>query len=61
MVDSKEGLTASDYEVANILRKTEPVLLVVNKVDQIGDPPPEVFEFYNLGIGEPIPFRPYTV
>jgi GTP-binding protein len=55
MVDSKEGLTASDYEVANILRKTEkPVLLVVNKVDQIGDPPPEVFEFYNLGIGEPI-------
>lgn len=55
MVDSKEGLTSSDYEVANMLRKTEkPVLLVVNKVDQIGEPPPEVFEFYNLGIGEPI-------
>ena len=30
------------------------MLLVVNKVDQIGEPPPEVFEFYNLGIGEPI-------
>lgn len=55
MVDGKEGLTASDFEVANILRKTEKaVILVVNKIDQFGETPPEVFEFYNLGIGNPI-------
>jgi GTP-binding protein len=53
MVDSKEGLAAQDYDVADILRKTQkPVILVVNKVDQIGKPPPDVFEFYNLGIGD---------
>ncbi|NSW89788.1 MAG: ribosome biogenesis GTPase Der [Firmicutes bacterium] len=56
MVDAKEGLTSSDYEVANMLRKTnKPVLLTVNKVDRIGNTPPEVYEFYNLGMGEPIP------
>jgi GTPase len=53
MVDVKGGLTASDREVATMLRKTKkPVILTVNKVDQIGDPPPEVYEFYNLGLGE---------
>jgi len=56
MVDAKEGLVASDYEVANMLRKTKkPVILTVNKVDRIGATPPEVYEFYNLGMGDPVP------
>jgi GTP-binding protein len=56
MVDAKEGLTPADHEVANMLRKTsKPVILAVNKVDRIGDMPEEVYEFYNLGLGEPIP------
>jgi GTP-binding protein len=53
MVDVKDGVTASDKEVATMLRKTQkPVILVVNKVDQIGEPPADVYEFYNLGFGE---------
>lgn len=53
MVDSRDGVTASDREVATMLRKSKkPVLLVVNKVDRIGDTPPEVYEFYNLGMGD---------
>lgn len=53
MVDAKEGMTASDREVATMLRKAnKPVILVVNKVDRVGDPPPEVYEFYNLGLGD---------
>ncbi len=53
MVDFKDGLTASDKEVATMLRKTQkPVILVVNKVDRVGEPPPEAYEFYNLGIGD---------
>lgn len=53
MVDAKEGLTASDHEVANILRKAnKPVIMAINKVDNVGDPPPEVYEFYNLAIGD---------
>lgn len=53
MVDMKDGITASDKEVATMLRKTQkPVILTVNKVDQVGDPPSEVYEFYNLGLGE---------
>lgn len=53
MVDMKDGLTASDSEVATMLRKSKkPVILVVNKVDRVGDVPPEVYEFYNLGFGE---------
>lgn len=53
MVDAKDGMTASDKEVATILRKAnKPVILVVNKVDRVGDPPPEVYEFYNLGLGD---------
>jgi GTP-binding protein len=55
MVDMKEGMTASDMEVSNILRKTgKPVILTVNKVDNIGNPPDDVYEFYNLGIGDPL-------
>ena len=53
MVDAKEGVTASDKEVASMLRKSnKPVVLVANKVDNIGDPPPEVYEFYNLAMGD---------
>lgn len=53
MVDVKEGLTSADEDVANILRKSKkPVVVAVNKVDNVGDIPPEVYEFYNLGIGE---------
>jgi GTPase len=54
MVDGKEGLTGTDYEVANMLRQTKkPVLLVVNKIDYQGIEDNK-YEFYNLGIGDPI-------
>lgn len=54
MVNTKDGVTASDSEVSAMLRKCgKPVLLVCNKVDTPGAPPPELYEFYNLGIGEP--------
>jgi GTP-binding protein len=53
MVDGKEGMTASDKEIATMLRKAnKPVILVANKVDNIGEPPPEIYEFYNLGMGD---------
>ncbi|MFZ5986303.1 MAG: ribosome biogenesis GTPase Der [Bacillota bacterium] len=53
MVDIRDGLTASDKEVATMLRKTQkPVVVVVNKVDKVGEPPAEVYEFYNLGFGD---------
>jgi GTP-binding protein len=54
VVDAKDGLTAADQEVAAILRTArKPVLLVVNKVDSAKDEL-DTFEFYNLGLGEPI-------
>jgi GTPase len=50
MVDFKDGLTSPDIEIANFIRKTKkPVFVVVNKVDQVGKMPAEVYEFYNLG------------
>jgi GTP-binding protein len=53
MVDVKEGLTSADEDVTIMLRKSQkPVVVAVNKVDNVGDIPPEVYEFYNLGIGE---------
>lgn len=53
MVDAKEGMTASDREIATMLRKSaKPVILVANKVDRVGEPPAEVYEFYNLAIGD---------
>jgi len=56
MVDVKQGLTDSDSKVANMLRKShKPVMLVVNKVDDFNKFMPDVYEFYNLGIGEPYP------
>ena len=53
--DIKTGLTASDQEVANmLLRSQKPVVLAVNKMDQVGIPNPDIYEFYNLGLGDPI-------
>ncbi len=50
--DGREGLHASDYDVADILRRSKkPVVLVVNKIDDYS--PEKVFEFYSLGLGEP--------
>lgn len=56
ITDVTAGVTRDDEEVAQILRKTKkPVILVCNKCDRIGAPPPEIYEFYNLGLGEPVP------
>jgi GTP-binding protein len=53
-VDGKEGLTTSDYDVADMLRRSKkPVILVVNKVDEYSEE--KIFEFYSLGLGEPFP------
>ena len=49
-------MTASDHDVANMLLKSgKPVVLAVNKCDTIGEPPAELYEFYNLGLGDPFP------
>ena len=56
MVNVKDGMTSTDKEVAAMLQKCgRPVLLVCNKVDNPGNPPMELYEFYNLGIGDPFP------
>ncbi|MEG1637860.1 MAG: ribosome biogenesis GTPase Der, partial [Cellulosilyticaceae bacterium] len=56
IVDVKTGLTDSDMHVANMLRKShKPVVLVVNKVDDILHQSMGIYEFYNLGLGDPIP------
>lgn len=53
-VDGKEGLTTSDYDVADMLRRSKkPVILVVNKIDEYAED--KIFEFYALGLGEPFP------
>jgi GTPase len=54
IVDGKEGLTGADSEVAQMLRKSKkPIVLVVNKIDSLNDED-NAYEFYNLGIGDPI-------
>lgn len=56
LTDIKTGLTASDHEVANmLLRCGKPIVLAVNKMDSTGAPDPDYYEFYNLGLGDPIP------
>ena len=56
ITDVKAGVTVSDEEVAQMLRKTKkPVILACNKCDRVGSPPDELYEFYNLGLGEPYP------
>ena len=53
LCDVKTGMTASDQEVASMLRRCgKPVVLAVNKVDQ--GQSPDIYEFYNLGLGDPI-------
>ena len=55
VTDLKSGVTAADMDVASMLQKSgKPVVLCVNKCDNIGETPMEFYEFYNLGIGEPI-------
>ena len=55
VVDVRDGVTATDQDVAQMLLKSgKPVILCVNKCDGIGDVPPEFYEFYNLGLGDPI-------
>ncbi len=56
LTDIRCGVTADDYEVASMLKKSgKPVILAVNKCDTIGEPPAEFYEFYNLGMGDPFP------
>ncbi|HEX2944668.1 MAG TPA: ribosome biogenesis GTPase Der [Clostridia bacterium] len=56
MVDAKGGMTASDKEIATMLRKSQkPVIIVANKVDSVGEPPAEMYEFYNLAMGDVMP------
>lgn len=56
VVDVRAGVVATDQEVAAMLRKSsKPIVLCVNKCDTIGEPPAEFYEFYNLGLGDPIP------
>ncbi len=53
--DVRSGVVATDAEVAAMLQKSsKPVVLCVNKCDSIGEPPLEFYEFYNLGLGDPI-------
>ena len=55
LCDIKTGLTAADQDVANmLLRARKPVVLAVNKMDQVGMTNPDIYEFYNLGLGDPI-------
>ncbi len=56
LVDVRQGLTDADSKVADMLRRShKPVLLIVNKVDDFAKFQADVYEFYNLGIGDPIP------
>ena len=56
LVDRKQGLQDADFEVADILRKSgKPIVLCVNKVDNLKTMQNDVYEFYNLGLGDPIP------
>lgn len=56
LCDIQTGLTASDQEVASMLLKSgKPVVLAVNKMDSTGPENPDIYEFYNLGLGDPVP------
>lgn len=55
VADIRTGVTAEDKEVANmLLRSKKPVVLAVNKMDSIGAPDPGIYEFYSLGLGDPV-------
>ncbi|MBR4728308.1 MAG: ribosome biogenesis GTPase Der [Clostridia bacterium] len=56
VTDLRSGVVSSDSEVAAMLQKSgKPVILCVNKCDTVGELPPDFYEFYNLGLGDPIP------
>lgn len=56
VTDVRDGVVATDEEVASMLQKSgKPIVLAVNKCDSLGGPPAELYEFYNLGLGDPIP------
>lgn len=56
ITDIKQGVTAADSEIAIMLKKAKkPIILVCNKADNYGEPPAELYEFYNLGLGDPHP------
>ena len=56
VTDLRSGVTAADAEIASMLQKSgRPVVLCVNKCDTVGEPPAEFYEFYNLGLGDPVP------
>lgn len=56
LTDIKQGVTADDTDIANMLRKTKkPIVLIVNKADKTGKTSDDIYEFYNLGLGEPKP------
>ena len=55
LTDVRTGLTASDQEVAAMLQRSgKPIILAVNKMDSVGTVDPDFYEFYNLGLGDPI-------
>ncbi len=55
VTDIRTGVVATDEEVASMLIKSgKPIVLCVNKADSIGEPPAEFYEFYNLGLGDPV-------
>ena len=56
LTDIKQGVTAVDEEIGLMLKKSgKPIVLVCNKVDNFGEPPADIYEFYNLGLGNPHP------
>ena len=56
ITDVKAGVTPSDKEIALMLRHTKkPVILVCNKCDRVGEVPADIYEFYDLGLGDPHP------
>lgn len=56
IVDVRQGLIDADFKVADMLRRSgKPIVLIVNKVDNFAKLMPDVYEFYNLGIGDPHP------
>ncbi len=55
VTDLRTGVVATDAEVAAMLIKSgKPIVLCVNKCDRVGEPPAEFYEFYNLGLGDPV-------
>ena len=55
VTDVRTGILAADSEVASMLLKSgKPIVLAVNKCDSVGDPPADFYEFYNLGLGDPV-------